>query len=100
MTTPAKPKVVHVYRHPYAGLECNDAPEHDNYIRLNGLEYLGEYAPRGPVVAERWQIRDGRGFAWGSYPTKSRAKRGARLAKANGGMRLRIVHITTRKVCR
>lgn len=93
MTTPAKPKVVHVYR-------IDGAIFGSDLIGGYGGDYIGEYTPRGPVVAERWQIRDGRGFAWGSYPTKSRAKRGARLAKANGGMRLRIVHITTRKVCR
>ncbi len=100
MTTPSKTKVLHVYRHPYAGLECNDAPEHDNYIRLNGLEYLGEYAPRGPVVAERWEVRR-RGERYNVYAFEERAyaHKFARY-RTSLGFPSSIVHVTTRKVCR
>lgn len=95
--------MLHVYRHPYAGLECNDAPEHDNYIRLNGLEYLGEYAPRGPVVAERWEVR---GVAVAGFPyvtryqTRADALRGLRQDRRAGLRGVKWFHITTRKVCR
>lgn len=102
MTAPAKPKVVHVYRHPYAGLECNDAPEHDNYIRLNGLEYLGEYAPRGPVVSERWELQfqydDG---TWGhhtSYEHLITARRELKERRDTFSTTYRIVHVVRRKV--
>lgn len=98
MTAPAKPKVVHVYRHPYAGLECNDAPEHDNYIRLNGLEYLGEYAPRGPVVREWWETRC---EGWTErYDTRAEAVRSRQFEAKEHGCAPRIVHVVRRKVCR
>ena len=52
MTPPTKPKVVQVYRDKDGVLVGLYAP-----IHLGGWEYLGEYAPRGQVIRERWETR-------------------------------------------
>lgn len=104
-----RPKVVHVYRSPDDGKLCF---EYD-ILREHGVwEYLGEYAPRGPVVNERyevswwhdcsgeWQI-DGEWHV--SEDRRARAKAHEmfrRKKKEWPKAKYRIVHITTRKVCR
>lgn len=103
MTTPAKPKVVHVYRakDDSIWLWGNEEPAHF----AGSPEYLGEYAPRGPVVRESWEIRwqDAQGDwnALGRFDDEADAMSDAEEHFGTGNdYKYRIVHITTRKVCR
>jgi hypothetical protein len=81
VTPPTKPKAVHVYR----GTVTGNLSVYEKRLpkrELGYREYLGEYVPRGDVIRERYQVRDWRGFAYGSFPTRARAVRSKRVAKA------------------
>ena len=69
----------------------------------NVTQELGEYVPRGPVIRDeyevRWQSNDGSWIPDGRFGSKDDA-RSFIEEECGGDYACRIVHITTRKVCR
>ncbi len=66
VTTPTKPKAVHVYR----GTVTGNLSVYEKRLpkrELGYREYLGEYVPRGTIVAERWEVRSKKGDHLGVF---------------------------------
>ena len=92
-----RPKVVHVYRSQTGSLFAT----FDKMTAFpNVTQELGEYAPRGPVVAERWEVRRrGERYNVNAFEERAYAHKFARY-RTSLGFPSSIVHVTTRKVCR
>lgn len=97
-----RPKVVHVFARQDDGclhIQPDATP-------LVFSDYLGEYAPRGPVVAERWEVRyladSGK---WRLDSSHDSDRTGAHESREyqqvmNPHIPFKVFHITTRRVCR